>query len=113
MSKRPFTAAGALALLLAGTAHASAHSLEEAHHKLHRIGYTDIEVERASLPYSFTACKRGLRYHVHMNWYGDLEQVDPIGRCRGYAYGDSPRYDGRRSYDEGRALRYRRWREND
>lgn len=61
-----------------------AHSLGKAEHTLRDLGYYDIQVERSSLPYSFNACKRGVRYHVHMNYYGDLEQVDELGRCRDY-----------------------------
>jgi hypothetical protein len=64
------------------------HSLDEAEYTLHRRGYYDVRVERASLPYSFNACKRGVRYHIHVNYYGDLVQVDEIGPCR-------------RSHDEG------------
>lgn len=116
MSTTPFKAAGTLALLLASTTQVSAHSLGEARHKLYRLGYYAIEVERASLPYSFTACKRGQRYHIHVNWYGDLEQVDPIGDCRSYEYGHGyrsygRRYYGRHPYFEGRYRRYRDWRE--
>jgi hypothetical protein len=60
------------------------HSLYEAKHSLRDLGYYDIEVERASLPYSFRACKRGVRFHIHVNYYGDLVQVDELGRCHGY-----------------------------
>ncbi len=71
------------------------HSLYEAKEKLDRLGYYNIQTERASLPYSFIACKRGVRYHVHMNYYGDFEQVDPVGACR--SYGDDY---GRRDFEE-------------
>jgi hypothetical protein len=108
-------ASSGLALLVCGTAGASAgsvaisnpaggsvsiihkvHSVYEAEQTLYRRGYYDVRVERASLPYSFSACKRGVRYHVHVDYYGDLVQVDPIGRCYGDAYGS--RYDDRRGY---------------
>ena len=69
-----------------GTLLHKVHSLSEARHSLHDRGYYDIEVERASLPYSFRACKRGVRYHIHVNYYGDLVQVDELGRC--HEYGD-------------------------
>ena len=67
-----------------GTLLHKVHSLHEAKHSLRDLGYYDIEVERASLPYSFRACKRGVRYHIHVNYYGDLVQVDELGRCGGY-----------------------------
>ena len=72
------------------------HSVYEAEETLERRGYYDVRLERASLPYSFNACKRGVRYHIHVNWYGDLVQVDPIGPCGGNGNG----YYGRRPYYE-------------
>jgi hypothetical protein len=82
------------------------HSLGQAEQTLHRLGYYDVIVERSSLPYSFHACKRGLRYHIHIDYYGTLVQVDRIGSCREYA--DRRDYYGRRSYYD----RYR-YRQND
>jgi hypothetical protein len=75
-----------------------AHSVYEAEETLQRRGYYDVRLERASLPYSFNACKRGVRYHIHVNYYGDLVQVDPIGECDGNGYGY---YGRRRYYDDG------------
>jgi hypothetical protein len=49
------------------------------------------------LPYSFHACKRGVRYHIHVNYYGDLAQVDELGRCRDYGDEDYS-YRGRSRY---------------
>jgi hypothetical protein len=79
------------------------HSLDEAEDTLHRRGYYDVRVERASLPYSFNACKRGVRYHIHVNYYGDFVQVDEVGPCRrSYdeeaSYGSHPYYDRYRDY---------------
>jgi hypothetical protein len=79
------------------------HSLDEAEDTLHRRGYYDVRVERASLPYSFNACKRGVRYHIHVNYYGDFVQVDEVGPCRrSYdeeaSYGRRPYYDRYRDY---------------
>lgn len=87
------------------------HSVDAAEHTLHRRGYYDIRLERPTLPYSFNACKRGVRYHIHMNYYGDLTQVDAIGRCHGNGYG----YYARRSYDDyyGRRPYYERYRYRD
>jgi hypothetical protein len=87
-------AAVGLTALALGAPRADAHSLYEAEDTLYGLGYYDVRVERASLPYSFNACKRGIRYHIHVNWYGDLVQVDEIGTCGEDGY--------RRSYDEGR-----------
>jgi hypothetical protein len=88
-------AAVALTTLGLGTSTAYAHSLYEAKDTLYGLGYYDVHVERASLPYSFNACKRGVRYHIHMDWYGTLVQVDELGAC-----GDDDRYYRGRSYDD-------------
>lgn len=79
------------------------HSVDEAEDTLHRRGYYDVRLERSNLPYSFNACKRGTRYHIHVNYYGDLVQVNPVGRCgeNGYRY-----YDRRPNYDDGYYGRY-------
>src|SRR5262249_56825175 len=47
------------------------HSVYEAEDSLHRRGYYDVRLERASLPYSFNASKRGGRYHIHFHPYRD------------------------------------------
>jgi len=90
-----------------GTLVQQVHSVYEAEETLQRRGYYDVRLERASLPYSFNACKRGIRYHIHVNWYGDLVQVDPIGPCGGNGYGD---YGRRRYYDDGYDGGYNRYR---
>jgi hypothetical protein len=84
------------------------HSVYEAEESLRGRGYYDVRLERASLPYSFNACKRGVRYHIHVNWYGDLVQVDPLGPCGGNGDG----YYGRRRYyeDEDDGGYYNRYR---
>ncbi len=70
------------------------HSVYQAEATLYRRGYYDVRLERPTLPYSFSACKRGIRYHIHVDYYGDLTQVDAQGRCNGYVDG----YYGRRPY---------------
>lgn len=88
------TAVGLATLAFSASA-AKAHSLGEAEDTLYGLGYYEVRIERATLPYSFNACKRGVRYHIHINWYGDLVQVDEVGSCGDERYrGD--RYDRRR-----------------
>ncbi len=90
-----------------GTMVQQVHSPYEAKHTLSDLGYYDIRLERSSLPYSFNACKRGVRFHVHVDYYGDLVQVDEIGPCREYSEGGS-RYYGPRAYFDNRYRRYPR-----
>jgi hypothetical protein len=88
-----------------GTLIQNVHTLYEAKHTLYGLGYYDVRVERASLPYSFNACKRGVRYHIHVDYYGDLVQVDEVGSCREYGYDDNGDDYGYRS----RRYRYPRY----
>lgn len=99
MKTRFITALTGLAALAASGSSAFAHSTDQARNALRDRGYYDIVLERASLPYSFNACKGGSRFHIHMDYYGALIDVDPIGRCDGYGrrYRDRD-YDDRYSY---------------
>lgn len=82
-----------------------AHSFQSARYKLGRLGYYSIQTERSTPPYSFVACKRGQRYHIHVDYFGDLTQVDGAGNCRDY---DSEYRDDRPRYGYGnRQNRYR------
>jgi hypothetical protein len=87
----------------AGTLVEPVHSLYDAKNTLYGLGYYDVRVERASLPYSFNACKRGARYHIHVDYYGTLVQVDRIGTCNGY---DDDYYDDGYRYRRHRYPRY-------
>jgi hypothetical protein len=89
------------------------HSVYQAEATLHRRGYYDVRLERPTLPYSFSACKRGVRYHIHIDYYGDLTQVDPRGPCNGYVhgeYGRHPHYERPpyERYQDRYEYRYRR-----
>ena len=64
-----------------GTLMQQVHSVSEAEETLMRRGYYNVRLERDTSPYSFYACRRGVRYHLHMNDYGDLVQIDSVGRC--------------------------------
>ena len=89
------------------------HSLGEAEETLSSRGFYDIRVERATLPYSFNACKHGARYHIHVNYYGQIEQVDETGQCGGYSNNDDGDYRPRHHYRNPNSNRYgynRNWR---
>ena len=95
-------ATAAVCIVGFSTGPASAHDADEARHELHRRGYYDVRIERTSLPYSFNACKRGLRFHIHVGYYGELVEKDAIGPCERDDYG----YYGQRRYPD----RPRYWR---
>ncbi len=71
-------------------------SVTHAYRKLEKHGFYNIVVERTDLPYSFRACKRDKRYHIHMDENGELEELNPLGACQQYAdeYDGGPRYSG-------------------
>ena len=116
--KSTLTVLGSIGLLLAATATVNAaslapsrnavadagslitkvHSLDEAQDTLSNRGFNNIRVERATLPYSFNACKRGTRYHLHVNYYGQVEQADEIGPCREYGNNDDGDYRPRQHW---------------
>jgi hypothetical protein len=117
MWRNSLCASGAVALVLVGVSDAGAvsvgsskpagldaiiqrvHSVYEAEETLYRRGYYDIRLERATIPYSFNACKRGIRFHVHVGYYGELVERDALGPCerddgfyRQRRYPERPRY---------------------
>jgi hypothetical protein len=130
MTKSPLSITSTLALLLASTSSTlaagpagiaksiaatqpdsiveRAHSVYEAQHKLHDLGYYAIQIQRASEPYSFIACKRGQRFHIHIDYYGDLVQVDDAGSCENYGYNYEPRQGYDNDYRTSGYSRYRR-----
>jgi len=79
------------------------HSVYEAEETLHRRGYYDIRLERATLPYSFNACKHGIPFHIHVGCYGELVEKDAIGPCERDDYG----YYGQRRYHPERGRYWR------
>lgn len=89
-----------------GTTILKTHSVGAAQAKLHRHGYHDVDIERSTLPYSFRACKRGIRYHIHVNYYGDFTQVDAVGPCGRERYEEG---DGRDRYYDRYPLRRGYW----
>ena len=97
-------AAVGMAAIASGASTALAHTLDEAEETLYGLGYYNVRVERASLPYSFNACKRDSRYHIHVDYYGTLVQVDRLGPCDDYA-DDRRYYSGRSPYDRYRDRR--------
>ncbi len=72
------------------------NSVDHAYNKLQSHGFYNIVVERTDIPYSFRACKRGKRYHVHIDENGELEELNSLGACQQYAdeYDGGPRYSG-------------------
>ena len=75
-----FLAAAALVSLSAQPA--SAHSAYEVKHMLRDWGFTQIEVLDAGFPkYQFQGCKKGHRYHLHADYYGEITEKQQIGHC--------------------------------
>ncbi len=82
------------------------HSARQVHDKLHRKGYYKVRYVdrfygRYEKPvYKFRACRRGIKYKILVDWYGDIIKRKDIGDCsyrRHRHYGD----DGYRRYKHG------------
>lgn len=88
--------------------------VDHAYRKLRKHGFYEIALERSSIPYSFSACKRGKRYHIHIDYNGELEELNSLGACHQYSngYDDQPRYYSRH-HEKWRNRVYRRARYDD
>lgn len=91
-------AATAAALIVVGASTASAHTAGDVFDRLQARGYTNIQFTDSIGPnYMANACRDGIRYHFHVNNYGDVTQRRDIGDC------------GRRAWRDRRDENYRRW----
>ena len=88
----------AAAFSILAIAPASAHTPQKVRYMLQERGYYKINFTDRILPvFQLDACRRGKRFHLHVNFYGDVTRRDRIGWC------DSRR-QSRRSYRG-----YRNW----
>ena len=63
---------------------AMAHTPHEVEHILQDHGYSRIEfISTNPSNYMANACRAGLRYHFHVNNYGEVTERREIGRCYG------------------------------
>lgn len=64
------------------TSIASAHTPHDVRHKLQDRGYYNINFTDRVLPtYQLNACKRHKRFHLHVNYYGEVTRRRRIGWC--------------------------------
>ena len=97
MFKTTLAAAAVLSATLA--APAFAHTPGEVHHQLRHRGYYNINFIVAHPPqYQVNACRDGGRFHLHINFYGDVTERSYIGRCHRYDADYGRRYEGYRRY---------------
>ncbi len=103
-----FAGAIAAATLITSTA-ASAHSADAVQEILENHGYSRIEFTDARPPnYMANACRGGVRYHFHVNYYGNVTERREIGSC-GYRAERAERYDRDSRVHEEHPYRQRRW----
>ena len=89
-----------------GAAPANAHSPQAVRYKLQDHGYSRIRFTDRVLPiYQLNACRRGRRFHMHVNYYGEVVRRERIGYCP-----DARRY--RRDHVDRRYRTFPRYREN-
>ncbi len=76
-----FAGAIAAASIFAASA-ASAHTPDEIVDILQDHGYSRIDFVDSTPPnYMANACKNGVRYHFHVNYYGNVTERREIGSC--------------------------------
>ena len=80
---RKFAAIGAAAFAaLSLPSNANAHEAPQVRYELREQGYSQIQFLVAEAPFQVNACRGGLRYHLHIDWYGHVTERTPIGECR-------------------------------
>lgn len=98
MAKNRYLVAAIAAAALPLATSALAHTPSDVRHILRDHGYYNIDFIETNPPvYMANACRGHVRYHFHVDYYGQVTERRPIGRC-GHDYG----YDRRRqwqSYD--------------
>jgi hypothetical protein len=95
MSKVVHLAGAVAAVVLIQVTAANAHSPHDVVHILRDHGYTEIEFVDPSPPnYMANACRDGIRYHFHVDYYGEVTERREIGYCGGIRDDDD---DDRRS----------------
>lgn len=100
MSKVTHFAGAVAAVTLTSVTSVNAHTPQNVAHILRDHGYTKIEFVETNPPtYMANACKNGVRYHFHVNFYGVVTQRREIGYC-GRGYDDNRRSQWRRNYDQ-------------
>lgn len=100
--QKSFLATAGLALATLGiAAPAHAHDVNQVRYELRERGYHNIRFIVAEAPFQVNACRGGERYHLHVNWYGNITSSAYLGHCgygnwngyRPHRYGFNRRYD--------------------
>ena len=100
----------ALCALGLATSPASAHDTDQLRHELHERGYTNIRLLVPEPPFQVNACRDGVRFHLHVDYYGRITERVGLGPCHTWSRGP---YDGdyasRRRYRDDGYYGYRRY----
>ena len=82
MSKSATLLGAIAAATLTSATVANAHSPHDVVHLLQDDGYSQIEFVDPNPPnYMANACKDGVRYHFHVDYYGQVTERSEIGSC--------------------------------
>ena len=91
-------AAAALCIMGFATSPASAHDADEVRYELHQRGYYNIRFLVPEPPFQVNACRDGVRFHLHVDYYGRVTERVGLGPCHTWS---------RAPYDDGNASRRR------
>ena len=61
---------------------ANAHGAGQVREELRGAGYYQIQFIEDEAPFQVNACRGGERYHLHIDWYGQITERSPTGECR-------------------------------
>lgn len=74
---------------------ASAHDASQVRRELRERGYYQIQFIEDEAPFQVNAYRDGERFHLHIDWYGQVTERTPLGPCGGSWW----RRGWRRSYE--------------
>lgn len=92
----PSIGIAAAAMVLPMTA--DAHDSSQVRYELRQQGYTQLQFIVDEAPFQVNACRDGERYHLHVNWYGNITERARVGEC-GRQWSAQPWRRSYRSYD--------------
>jgi len=82
MLKFSAIAGAGIAAVLASATAADAHTAQEVRYLLRDRGFYNIDfLDTNPRHYQVNACRQGERFHVHVNFYGEVTEQAPIGPC--------------------------------
>jgi hypothetical protein len=89
---------------------ANAHDADQVRYELHQRGYYNVRFLVPEPPFQVNACRDGVRFHLHVDYYGRVTERVGVGPCDPVARGPyDDDYASRRRYRNYGDYGYRRY----